>query len=181
LLEKYEQHPDSDLLRSYVYEQYETFCKDNNIESTNTSGFGKLIHATFPNIKSRRLGIRGRSKYHYIGLREKSSVALTNTITGINSINTINSITGINGINSINLSNDPIKHQLQSTKQQLQLQLQPLQQQKQHEVERHTKKRKITRKTTRNSSVVEAKVEDNNSMYDHRSINLIDRVIYRRS
>lgn len=31
----------------------------------NPASFGKLVRVVFPSIKTRRLGVRGESKYHY--------------------------------------------------------------------------------------------------------------------
>lgn len=31
----------------------------------NPASFGKLVRVVFPDIKTRRLGVRGESKYHY--------------------------------------------------------------------------------------------------------------------
>jgi hypothetical protein len=33
------------------------------------AGFGKVIRQLFPNLKTRRLGTRGNSKYHYYGIK----------------------------------------------------------------------------------------------------------------
>ena len=34
----------------------------------NPASFGKLVRIIFPGIQTRRLGIRGESKYHYVDL-----------------------------------------------------------------------------------------------------------------
>ena len=41
------------------------------MEPVNAASFGKLIRSVFPNLKTRRLGTRGNSKYHYYGIRVK--------------------------------------------------------------------------------------------------------------
>jgi hypothetical protein len=39
---------------------------------------GKLIRSVFPDLKTRRLGTRGNSKYHYYGIRIKTTSPLKN-------------------------------------------------------------------------------------------------------
>jgi hypothetical protein len=56
------------LPRQTVYEQYEEFCRQTKQDPINAASFGKLIRAIFPNLKTRRLGTRGNSKYHYYGV-----------------------------------------------------------------------------------------------------------------
>lgn len=34
----------------------------------NPASFGKLVRIIFPNVQTRRLGVRGESKYHYVDL-----------------------------------------------------------------------------------------------------------------
>lgn len=34
----------------------------------NAASFGKLVRVIFPGIQTRRLGVRGESKYHYVNL-----------------------------------------------------------------------------------------------------------------
>jgi regulatory factor X len=37
----------------------------------NPASFGKLVRLVFPGLKTRRLGVRGESKYHYVDLMFK--------------------------------------------------------------------------------------------------------------
>lgn len=46
------------------------------MEAMNAASFGKLMRAAFPQLKTRRLGTRGNSKYHYYGIRPKDARAL---------------------------------------------------------------------------------------------------------
>ena len=39
----------------------------------NQAVFGKIVRACFPNLTTRRLGVRGQSRYHYAGLGTKST------------------------------------------------------------------------------------------------------------
>jgi len=43
-----------------------------------TASFGKMIRLVFPQIKTRRLGVRGQSKYYYHGVKvmDNSPIAL---------------------------------------------------------------------------------------------------------
>lgn len=38
------------------------------MQTLNPASFGKLVRIIFPNIVTRRLGVRGNSKYHYVDL-----------------------------------------------------------------------------------------------------------------
>ena len=54
--------------RNKVYHTYVKACMTHNIKQLNSASFGKLVHIIFEDLKTRRLGIRGESKYHYVGL-----------------------------------------------------------------------------------------------------------------
>jgi regulatory factor X 4 len=57
------------LPRSTIYEHYVDFCERENIQPIiNAASFGKLIRQQFSSLTTRRLGTRGKSKYHYFGL-----------------------------------------------------------------------------------------------------------------
>jgi regulatory factor X 4 len=57
------------LPRSTIYEHYVDFCERENIQPViNAASFGKLIRQQFSSLTTRRLGTRGKSKYHYFGL-----------------------------------------------------------------------------------------------------------------
>jgi len=76
LQENYESEEGSSLPRSTLYTHYLQFCAQTNLESINAASFGKLIRSVFPHLKTRRLGTRGHSKYHYYGIRLKPSSKL---------------------------------------------------------------------------------------------------------
>lgn len=63
--------PDYSILRSTIYDQYTAVCKGFRVRPINPASFGKFIRTVFPDIKTRRLGNRGASRYHYCGLRQK--------------------------------------------------------------------------------------------------------------
>ncbi|KAI9888948.1 MAG: hypothetical protein M1814_006126 [Vezdaea aestivalis] len=54
--------------RGRVYSSYVQRCGDERVTVLNPASFGKLVRVMFPNISTRRLGMRGESKYHYCGL-----------------------------------------------------------------------------------------------------------------
>lgn len=67
---------DNSIPRCVIYQHYcEDFTKK-GIEPLNTAMFGKVIKMAFPFIRSRRLGNRGNSKYHYFGVAQKGSAAV---------------------------------------------------------------------------------------------------------
>lgn len=55
--------------RNRVYARYVAFCANERIKPLNPASFGKLVRLIYPEIKTRRLGVRGQSKYHYCGIR----------------------------------------------------------------------------------------------------------------
>ena len=54
--------------RSRVYSKYADSCGTQRVPLLNPASFGKLVRIIFPGISTRRLGIRGESKYHYVDL-----------------------------------------------------------------------------------------------------------------
>ena len=63
--------------RNTVYSKYSDICRDCGMEALCNAAFGKLIKVFHPGIKTRRLGIRGSSRYNYCGIEmiEKSQNA----------------------------------------------------------------------------------------------------------
>lgn len=74
LLENYEIAEGESLPRSTVYNHYLAHCRQLQMASVNAASFGKLIRSVFVGLKTRRLGTRGHSKYHYFGVRAKQHV-----------------------------------------------------------------------------------------------------------
>ena len=58
----------SSVPRSRVFSLYATRCGTERVPPLNPASFGKLVRIIFPGIQTRRLGIRGESKYHYVDL-----------------------------------------------------------------------------------------------------------------
>ena len=55
--------------RNRVYTHYSQRCGTDRVDTLNAASFGKLVRIIFPGIQTRRLGVRGESKYHYVNLR----------------------------------------------------------------------------------------------------------------
>ncbi|QPG75487.1 hypothetical protein FOA43_002842 [Brettanomyces nanus] len=55
--------------RNRIYNKYVNICRQYGLIPICNASFGKLVKLSFPNIKTRRLGIRGSSRYHYCGLK----------------------------------------------------------------------------------------------------------------
>uniref|UniRef100_A0A8D3AYY8 RFX-type winged-helix domain-containing protein n=1 Tax=Scophthalmus maximus TaxID=52904 RepID=A0A8D3AYY8_SCOMX len=58
-----EEHSDTCLPKQDVYETYRRHCDNLQHRPLSAANFGKIIRDIFPNIKARRLGGRGQSKY----------------------------------------------------------------------------------------------------------------------
>uniref|UniRef100_A0A8C5R3H9 Regulatory factor X5 n=1 Tax=Leptobrachium leishanense TaxID=445787 RepID=A0A8C5R3H9_9ANUR len=73
-----EEHTDTCLPKQDVYDAYKRYCDNLCGRPLSVANFGKIIREIFPNIKARRLGGRGQSKYPFtlIGLRRKSMVSM---------------------------------------------------------------------------------------------------------
>lgn len=77
LHEHFESADGVSLGRSTLYQHYCDHCTLNRYDPVNQASFGKLIRSVFPNLKTRRLGTRGNSKYHYYGIRLKDTSPLS--------------------------------------------------------------------------------------------------------
>ncbi|XP_053718666.1 DNA-binding protein Rfx5 isoform X2 [Synchiropus splendidus] len=71
-----EEHSDTCLPKQDVYETYKRYCENLQHRPLSAANFGKIIRDIFPNIKARRLGGRGQSKYCYSGIRRKTVLNL---------------------------------------------------------------------------------------------------------
>lgn len=67
-----EEHGDTCLPKQDVYETYRRYCENLQHRPLSAANFGKIIRDIFPNIKARRLGGRGQSKYCYSGIKRKT-------------------------------------------------------------------------------------------------------------
>eukprot|EP00117_Sycon_ciliatum_P043592 scpid67938/ scgid5047/ Transcription factor RFX3; Regulatory factor X 3 len=73
--DNFEKEEGSGLPREQVYNFYKDFGPSDDFTVINPASFGKCVRHVFPSaeVKIRRLGTRGRSKYHYYGLTVKKS------------------------------------------------------------------------------------------------------------
>ncbi|MCL4126244.1 UNVERIFIED_CONTAM: hypothetical protein GTU68_015656 [Idotea baltica] len=78
LLDNYETAEGVSLPRSTLYNHYLYHCADHKLDPVNSASFGKLIRSVFMGLRTRRLGTRGNSKYHYYGIRVRSTSNLNN-------------------------------------------------------------------------------------------------------
>lgn len=76
MLDNYETAEGVSLPRSTLYNHYLRHCHDNKLDPVNAASFGKLIRSVFVGLRTRRLGTRGNSKYHYYGIRVKPTSPL---------------------------------------------------------------------------------------------------------
>ncbi|XP_041822805.1 MHC class II regulatory factor RFX1 isoform X3 [Chelmon rostratus] len=76
LCDNYEAAEGVSLPRCTLYYHYLLHCQEQKLEPVNAASFGKLIRSVFMGLRTRRLGTRGNSKYHYYGLRIKSGSPL---------------------------------------------------------------------------------------------------------
>lgn len=80
LIDNFEPAEGCSLRRSTLYNYYIHHCNEQKIETVNPASFGKLIRSVFLGLRTRRLGTRGNSKYHYYGIRVKIN-SLLNQLT----------------------------------------------------------------------------------------------------
>lgn len=76
LIDNFEPAEGCSLRRSTLYNYYIHHCNEQRIEPVNPASFGKLIRSVFLGLRTRRLGTRGNSKYHYYGIRVKANSLL---------------------------------------------------------------------------------------------------------
>ncbi|NXI25328.1 RFX7 protein, partial [Sterrhoptilus dennistouni] len=76
-----EEHPETSLPKQEVYDEYKSYCDNLGYHPLSAADFGKIMKNVFPNMKARRLGTRGKSKYPLLerfscssGLRKKAFV-----------------------------------------------------------------------------------------------------------
>ncbi|ODQ78966.1 hypothetical protein BABINDRAFT_162051 [Babjeviella inositovora NRRL Y-12698] len=55
--------------RSLIFKAYDLLCFQNEVKPLGVSAMGKLIKLIWPTISTKRLGVRGNSKYHYMGIQ----------------------------------------------------------------------------------------------------------------
>ncbi|XP_067943527.1 transcription factor RFX3-like [Watersipora subatra] len=80
LLTNFENCDGTSLPRCTLYNFYLHHCNAEKIEPSNPASFGKLVRTIFRDLKTRRLGQRGNSKYHYYGIRIKADSPLNQLV-----------------------------------------------------------------------------------------------------
>nr|XP_009930525.1 PREDICTED: DNA-binding protein RFX2 [Opisthocomus hoazin] len=80
LLDNYETAEGVSLPRSSLYNHYLRHCQEHKLDPVNAASFGKLIRSVFMGLRTRRLGTRGNSKYHYYGIRLKPESPLNRSV-----------------------------------------------------------------------------------------------------
>uniref|UniRef100_A0A673M8B4 DNA-binding protein RFX7-like n=1 Tax=Sinocyclocheilus rhinocerous TaxID=307959 RepID=A0A673M8B4_9TELE len=63
-----EEHPETSLPKQEVYDEYKSYCDSLGYHALSAADFGKIMKNVFPNMKARRLGMRGKSKYPSVEL-----------------------------------------------------------------------------------------------------------------
>ncbi|GFS39275.1 DNA-binding protein RFX2 [Nephila pilipes] len=83
LVDNYEMADGMSVPRSTMYSHYLKHCSEQKMEPLNAASFGKLIRMVFSGLRTRRLGTRGNSKYHYYGIRLKPSSSINKAMEDI--------------------------------------------------------------------------------------------------
>ncbi|XP_026807033.1 DNA-binding protein RFX2-like [Rhopalosiphum maidis] len=106
LMENYEMAEGVSLLRSTIYNHYLTHCSKTKIDPVIGPSFGKIIRSVFTGLRTRRLGTRGNSKYHYYGIRIKASSLLNDFKEEENLSNQTNQNSSSKNIKLINMEEE---------------------------------------------------------------------------
>ncbi|KAI9220081.1 RFX DNA-binding domain-containing protein [Blastocladiella britannica] len=69
----YERADNYNIPRQDMFDHYKKYCETHAVMPLNTASFGKFMRILWPDVKTRRLGNRGASKYHYCGVRVKGA------------------------------------------------------------------------------------------------------------
>ncbi|CAR30533.1 Rfx1p [Lachancea thermotolerans CBS 6340] len=103
--------------RGRIFAQYAACCAQNNLKPLSQATLGKLIRTIFPDLTTRRLGMRGQSKYHYCGLNLIGSSRSASPVPSLGNsdlggVNNVQNISNVNvGVN--NSSNNSLYSSIQ--------------------------------------------------------------------
>lgn len=61
--------PDVAVPRNTIYAAYVDLCAKQRLKALTSASFGRCVRMVYPDVSTRRLGVRGESKYHYCGIR----------------------------------------------------------------------------------------------------------------
>ena len=56
------------------------YCNHNQLKQLSTADFGKVMKQVFPQVRPRRLGTRGNSRYCYAGLKKRLKLEEPDTV-----------------------------------------------------------------------------------------------------
>lgn len=76
LMDNFEGCEGVSLPRATLFALYMQHCAECELEPMNAASFGKMIRSIFSGLRTRRLGTRGNSKYHYYGIKLKQMSSL---------------------------------------------------------------------------------------------------------
>lgn len=68
------------ITRTRVYAHYVDTCNTHGLAPLMPTNFGKLVRSMFPNLTIRRLGMRGKSKYYYCGIKLSGEMELSSPL-----------------------------------------------------------------------------------------------------
>ncbi len=57
--------------KKYFFYLFSEYCNQNSLKPLSTADFGKVMKQVYPQVRPRRLGTRGNSRYCYAGLKKK--------------------------------------------------------------------------------------------------------------
>eukprot|EP00123_Amoebidium_parasiticum_P009797 comp19712_c0_seq1/m.23461 comp19712_c0_seq1/g.23461 ORF comp19712_c0_seq1/g.23461 comp19712_c0_seq1/m.23461 type:complete len:550 (-) comp19712_c0_seq1:149-1798(-) len=69
----YHTNEDAGLPRNLLHHHYYCYCVAKRLTPVNGATFGKILRSVFPDMRVRRLGNRGQSRYHYCGIAPKET------------------------------------------------------------------------------------------------------------
>ena len=58
-------------MKYLIYLNFREYCNHNQLKQLSTADFGKVMKQVFPQVRPRRLGTRGNSRYCYAGLKKR--------------------------------------------------------------------------------------------------------------
>ncbi|XP_055676650.1 uncharacterized protein LOC129785968 isoform X1 [Lutzomyia longipalpis] len=70
-----EHDPAVSIPKQDVYDDYIEYCSRSGIKPLSTADFGKVMKQVFPNVRPRRLGTRGHSRYCYSAMRKATKLS----------------------------------------------------------------------------------------------------------
>lgn len=100
--------------RNRIYARYVQHCSHFNLNPLISTTFFRLIRIMFPNLKTRRLGTRGKSKHHFCGLKLMGDNSQTGSPVSSYSSNALDSSLPLNVLTPLHVDS-PNMHQVLAT------------------------------------------------------------------